>query len=92
VAVANAAADRIGLHGHSVWVVLDLDGQVEVLEDAVEQGQRALQLDLHVEQRTEREEKPALEGRESDDVADGWCAWIAADLEVAGQPIDQRPA
>ena len=38
--------------------VLDLGLQVEVLEDAVEQGQRALDLDLDVEQLAEREEQP----------------------------------
>ena len=70
MAVANPAADRVRLHRHGVWVVLDLDGQVEVLEDAVEQRQRALQVDLHVEQRPEREEQPALEGGEGDDVTD----------------------
>ena len=35
----------------------DLVGHLEVLEDAVEQGQRALDLDLDVEQLAEREEE-----------------------------------
>ena len=58
------------VEGHRVGRVGDLRLQVEVLEDAVEQRQRALHLDLDVEQLAEREEEPRLERGEGDDVAD----------------------
>ena len=58
----GSRVDRVGRVG-------DLRVHREVLEDPVEQGERALDLDLHVEQLAEREEEPALEGRERDDDA-----------------------
>ena len=64
--------------------------QVEVLEDAVEQRQRALDLDLHVEQLAEREEQPRLERGEGDDVADRRRGRVALDGQPAGQPVDER--
>ena len=54
--------DRVGR-------VDDLGVHLEVLEDPVEEGERALDLDLDVEQLAEREEQPALERRERDDRA-----------------------
>ena len=44
-----------------------VDGQVEVLEDAVEQRQRRLDLDAHAQQRLDREEQPRLQRGEGDD-------------------------
>ena len=73
VAEADAARDRVRLERHGVGSVRDLRREVEVLEDAVEQRERALQLDLDVEQLAQREEEPALERREGDDVADAWA-------------------
>ena len=67
---AHVAADLRRIEGAGAGAVGDLDRQVEVLEDAVEEGQRALDLDLDVEELAEREEEPALQRREGDDVAD----------------------
>ena len=66
--------------------------QVEVLEDAVEERQRALHLHLHVEQLAEREEEPALERGEGHDVAEGGRVGSLLDGQAAGQPVDQRRA
>ena len=44
------AAHGVGRQRDRVGLVLDLDGQVQVLEDPVEERERALHLDLHVEQ------------------------------------------
>ena len=67
---ADAASNRPRIQAHRVRCVDDLWIHFEVLEDAVEQRQRALDLHLYVEQLAEREEEPALERREGDDVAD----------------------
>ena len=73
------AADRRRLEVDRVGRVDDLGVQLEVLEDPVEQRERALDLDLDVEQLAEREEQPALERREGDDVAGAsarrGCRW-----------------
>ena len=50
--------------------VTDLVLHLQVLEDAVEERQRALDLDLHVEQLPNREEEATLQGGEGDDGAD----------------------
>ena len=63
---------------------------LEVLEDAVEQRERALDLDLDVEQLAEREEQPRLERRERDDVADRRRGRVALDRQVAGEPVHER--
>ena len=47
----------------------DLGFDPEVFEDPVEQGERALDLDLDIEQLAEGEEQAALEGGECDDCA-----------------------
>ncbi len=61
---------------------------LEVLEDAVEEGQRALDLDLHVEQLAEREEEARLERGEGHDRADADVR-VAADDQRAGQQVDE---
>ena len=66
-------ADRGSVQGHRVGCVVDLRLQVEVLEDPVEQGERAVDLDLDVEQLAEREEQAALERGERHDVARPWA-------------------
>ena len=48
----------------------DVDRLVEVLEDAVEERQRALHLELDAEQAADREEEPRLQRRERDEDAD----------------------
>ena len=78
------------LERHRVGRVDDLGLHLEVLEDPVEQGERALDLDLDVEQLAEREEQPALERGERDDVADGRRRRVALDREIAGQPVHER--
>jgi hypothetical protein len=64
--------------------------QVQVLEDPVEQRERALDLDLHVEQLAEWEEEPALERGEGDDVADRGGGGVALDGQPAGEPVHER--
>ncbi len=49
-----------------------------------------MDLDLDVEQLTEREEEPALERREGDDVADRRCGRIVVDRQIAGEPVHER--
>ncbi len=46
---ADLPAHRFRLQGDGIRRVRDLDGQIQVLEDPVEQCERALDLDLHVE-------------------------------------------
>ena len=72
----------VGLERHGVRRVDDLRVEVEVLEDPVEQRERALDLDLDVEQLAEREEQPALERRERDDVAGGRRVRVAVGRQV----------
>ena len=64
------------------------DRQIKVFEDAVEEGEGALDLDLDIEQLPEREEEPALQRREGDDIADGHRA--AADDFPPGDQVDER--
>ena len=71
VAEADLAADIARVERDRVGRVDDLGVHLEVFEDPVEQGQRALDLDLDVEQLAEREEQAALERRERDDRAGG---------------------
>ena len=73
---ARRQVDRIGRIG-------DLVLHLEVLEDAVEQGQRSLDLDLHVQELPEREEEARLEGREGHD---------RADLTLVSPPMISDPA
>ena len=82
--------DRRRVEGDRVGRVHDPGVQLEVLEDPVEQRERALDLDLDVEQLAEREEEPALERRERDDVADRRRRRVAVDRQVAGQPVHER--
>src|SRR3989304_71264 len=63
---------------------------LEVLEDPVEQGKGALDLDLDVEELAEREEQPRLGGREGDNVTDRRCARAPADGQPAGRPVGDR--
>ena len=67
---ADVAADRGGVDVDRVGGLVDLDGEVEVLEDALEQRQRADHLDAGVEQPHQRPEQLALQGGERDQGAD----------------------
>ena len=60
----------------------DVDRLVEVVEDPVEQRERALHLELHAEQAADREEEPRLQGREGDE---------RADRDRVGAPRDRPP-
>ena len=71
---ATVAAHRGRVERHRIGRIGDLVLQLEVLEDAVEERERALDLDLDVEQLAEREEEPALQRGEGDDGADRWRA------------------
>ena len=76
VAEAHPALDRVPAAGPAAsGLSRDLRLHVEVLEDAVEERQRALHLDLHVEQLAQREEEPRLQRGEGHDVADAWGPW-----------------
>ena len=92
VAEADLAADGGGGEGHGIGCVDDLGVHLEVFEDAVEQGERTLDLDLDAEQLAEREEQPALQRRERDDVADRRCGRVVLDGQPAGQPVHERRA
>ena len=81
-----------GSSGDRVGRIDDLGVHLEVLEDAVEERQRALDLDLHVEQLAEREEEPALERREGDDVADASAPSGRRSWPGAGEPVHERRA
>ncbi len=67
----------------------DVDGLVEILEDPVEERERALHLELHAEQAADREEEPGLEGREGDERADRDRVAAARD-RPAGEEVDER--
>ena len=77
--------DRASRQVDCVGRVDDHGIELEVLEDPIEQGKRALDLDLDVEQLPQREEQPALEGSEGDDVTDRRSRRIALDREEPGQ-------
>ncbi len=70
VAEAQPPADRARVDGDRVRGVHDLRVEVQVLEDPVEERERAGDLHVDREQLAEREEEAALERRERDDVAD----------------------
>ncbi len=90
VVEADLAAHRRAVHRDCVGRVDDLRVHLEVLEDPVEQGEGALDLDLDAEQLTEREEEPALEGREGDDRAGRRGVGAAVGGQRAGQPVHER--
>ena len=66
----------------------DVDGLVEVVEDAVEQRQRALHLELDAQQSPDRKEQPRLQRGERDQCPDrdDGCP---ARLRPAGEPVDE---
>src|SRR5438093_13212238 len=87
---ADAASNRPRIQAHRVRCVDDLWIHFEVLEDAVEQRQRALDLHLYVEQLAEREKEPALERREGDDHAGRRGGRVAAGGKRPGKPVHER--
>ena len=91
VVEADPAAHRARRQVDRVGRIGDLVVHLEVLEDAVEQRQRALDLDLDVEQLAEREEEARLERGEGHDGADADVR-VAADDERARRAGRRRPA
>src|SRR5579872_3909885 len=61
------AAHAIGRERKGIRLILDFNWQVKVLEDAVKQRQRALNLHLYIEQLSNREEQTALQCGKSHD-------------------------
>jgi hypothetical protein len=83
------AADRGVVKCDGVRRVDDLGIHPEVLEDPVEQGQRALDLDLDVEQLAEGEEQATLERGEGDDRAGRRRRRIAVRGKRPGEPVHE---
>jgi hypothetical protein len=86
---SDAAANGRAIERDRVGRIDDFRIHLEVLEDPVEEGERALDLDLDAEELAEGEEQPALERGERDDVADGRGRRVALDREETGQPIHE---
>ncbi|AQA24988.1 hypothetical protein BTZ20_5046 [Rhodococcus sp. MTM3W5.2] len=70
----NRARHVLAAQVHGVLGVVDLDGEVEVLEDAAEQGERTGHRDTDVEQAHQRPEQRRLQPGEGDQGADGHAA------------------
>ncbi|KLL96999.1 hypothetical protein NJ76_08965 [Rhodococcus sp. IITR03] len=66
----HPAGDGRRVDGHRIARVVDVDGKVEVFEDAAEQGQRTGDGDTDVEQAHQRPEQRALQAREGHQGAD----------------------
>src|SRR5919205_505517 len=86
---AHVAAHRRRVEHDGVLPVEDVDLEVEVLEDAVEEGQRALDVQADAEQRLQREEEPRLQGGEGDHGADRDRLAAGGDA-LPGEPVDER--
>ena len=63
---------RFQLQGFGL--ILDFNGQIQVLKDAVKQGQCSLNVHLNVQQLPNGEEEPALQGCECDDTSQTDCS------------------
>src|SRR5207237_1859069 len=74
---------------HLARALLDVDAQVEVLEDAVEERERALDVDRDREQAADRAEEARLQRRERDERADRDRRSVVGDREAA-EPVDRR--
>ncbi len=83
----DVPAHRGGVDVHRLGRVVDVDGQVEVLEDPCEQGERGDQRDADVEQPHERAEQVGLQRGEGDEGADRHPA--AGGREARGE-VDRR--
>ena len=57
----DRSGHAVGPQRHRAVALLDLDREVEVVEHALEQGQRALDVHADREQRLDREEEPRLQ-------------------------------
>src|SRR5581483_4366001 len=78
----------VGIELACIGLILDFNRQIKVLEDAVKQCQRALNLNLHVEQLADREEDSALERRECDDTTKRDSrVWVLNNL-ITGDQVD----
>jgi hypothetical protein len=86
---AQLAAHRPRIELDRARALLDLDRQVQVLEDPLEQRERALQVDPDREERLQREEEPRLEGSEGHHGADRDRLAAAGDRQAREQ-VDER--
>lgn len=78
---ADVALDLLGRQLERAVALGHIDRQVEVLEDPLEQGQRALDLDADRQQRLDREEQPRLKVVKATSVP----------IEIAAPPAMLRP-
>ncbi len=67
---ANLSAHALPREVDRILALLDVNGQVEVLEDAIEQRERRLHVGLHAEQAADWEEEPRLHRGEGHERAD----------------------
>jgi hypothetical protein len=72
--------------------LLDVDPQVEVLEDAVEERERALDVDGDAEQAADGREEARLQRREGDECADDRARRRPVGDLPAAEPVDGLPA
>ena len=88
VAEPDVVEGDVAAAGREVDGVLafdDLYRLVEVLEHAVEERERRLRVELHIQEGADRPEKARLQCRERDDGAEG----DSADEALAGEPVDE---
>jgi len=98
VAELDLTIHVLGAQHQRSGLVLDVMGHVEVVEDPVEEGEGAGDLDLYLEHLPDGEEQPALQGGEAHQGADRDGAnqrhtdrpAVVAEEEVAGEEVDQR--
>jgi hypothetical protein len=84
--VCDGDVAAAGREVDGVLALDDLHRLVEVLEHAVEERERRLGIELHIQEGADRPEKARLQRRERDDGAEG----DSADEALAGEPVDER--
>src|SRR5579884_1477318 len=93
VVEGDAALRTLWINDQGAGLASDLDGKVEVLEDAVKQRQRPLNLYLNLQELSNGEEQPALQRGEGDDGTDGdtcMVPWWSAQDYPPRQVVHQR--
>ncbi|MEX1158692.1 MAG: hypothetical protein WEC79_07175, partial [Thermomicrobiales bacterium] len=92
--VADMSSNRVWIQRDGAGRVGDLVRFIQVLEDSVEERQRALDLDLNVEQLSKREEQTRLKRREGNQITNRKSRRLAgvfgADDRSACQPVGHR--
>src|SRR5205807_304095 len=82
----DVALNIVGFKLQSIWLVLNLNWQVQIFKDAVKEGQGTLNLDLDIEQLSNGEEQAALQGGESDDTSQGQaCVRVLDNLPASNK-------